>query len=263
VYLTGRSDNDPTLVSNDDVLTVKWDGNGVFQWASRLNGTGNGSDAARAIKVTSAGNIYVAGKTFAATSDYVLLKYNSSGVQQWIQTYDGGGSDDVSSMAIDNNENVYITGYSENVSGSDTDIVTIKYNSSGVQQWAKRYDGIAHGNDKGNAVTVDASGNVIVTGSTDIDNLSSTQNDDIVTLLYDASGTLQSAEERMTALHMAMMKVQMSLLDAQNNIYVTAIRHNSGGQILATRYSNTMLPEPFWIQQYITEQEMLMIYLPE
>jgi uncharacterized delta-60 repeat protein len=171
VYLSGRSDSDPTLASNDDVLTVKWDGNGVFQWASRLNGTGNGSDAARALKVTSAGNIYVAGKTFGSTSDYVLIKYNSSGVQQWIQTYDGGGSDDVSSLAIDNSENIYLTGFSENTLGSDTDIVTTKYNSAGVQQWVKRYDGPAHGNDKGEAVAVDGNGNVIVTGTSDIDNL--------------------------------------------------------------------------------------------
>ncbi len=190
VYVTGRSDSDiSNLISNDDILTIKYDTNGILQWATRYNGTGNLNDTGRVIKVSSTGNVYVGGRTSNGTNyDYIVLKYNSSGVQQWTNTYNSGGNDDGFFMEIDALENVYITGNSDNASKTSTDIVTIKINSSGTQQWLKRFEGTATGDDMADAIKIDASGSVIVAGTSDTDNSSTTINNDICLIKYDNNG---------------------------------------------------------------------------
>ena len=79
--------------------------------------------------------------------------------------YNGPGNlDDVARpIAVDRSGNVYITGYSEDPTNG-LDYLTIKYDSAGQQQWVKRYDGPVHDWDMPEAIAVDLSGNVYVTG---------------------------------------------------------------------------------------------------
>jgi hypothetical protein len=67
-------------------------------------------------------------------------------------------------VAVDASGNVYVTGTSDGL-GSSRDYATIRYDSLGVQKWLTRYDGSASGNDDAAGIAVDASGNVVITGS--------------------------------------------------------------------------------------------------
>jgi uncharacterized delta-60 repeat protein len=189
IYLTGKSDSDPTTTANEDVLTQKWDLNGNLIWTSRYNGTNNANDIAKFCVRTSTG-VYVAGRTFNGQNyDGLLIKYNTSGVQQWVKIISGIGHDEINSMTIDQNENVILTGVTQTVI-SDTNVVTIKYDPNGNQLWNKVFNGTAHGTDIGKFVAVDQSNNVVVCGNMDSDANSSTLNDDILLLKYDPSGNL-------------------------------------------------------------------------
>jgi hypothetical protein len=108
----------------------------------RYNGPGNGWDGANDLALDNLGNVYVAGHSYDTTSgyDYTIIKYSRTGNTIWKERYNGWlyGSDNVTSLAVDNFNNVYVTGISEG-SGSFADIATIKYSQT---------VGIEEGNDK-------------------------------------------------------------------------------------------------------------------
>jgi uncharacterized delta-60 repeat protein len=148
---------------------------------------GYGPSGARDIAVDNAGNVYVAGwGAYPDRSrDCLTMKYSSAGDTIWVRYYDGGANfyDDVYALALDDAGNVYVTGRSIG-SGNDYDIVTVKYNSAGVEQWAFMYDGAYGGDDEAYDIVVDDSGYVYVTGYT----YSLSTGSDWITIKYDDAG---------------------------------------------------------------------------
>ena len=81
----------------------------------------------------------------------------------------GNGYDEAKAIAVDPQGNVYITGTIGNVPSGPTccngDLIVVKYDKNGVQQWGMGYDGAGHGNDIGNSIALDHAGNVYVAGA--------------------------------------------------------------------------------------------------
>jgi hypothetical protein len=96
-----------------------------------------GSSAATSVAVDSGGNAYVTGYSSGinGTNNIVTIKYVPSGDQLWLQSYNGlnAGNDAGNAIAVDNNGNVYVTGY-ETLPGGGTGIVTIKYAPITIQR---------------------------------------------------------------------------------------------------------------------------------
>src|SRR6266576_3990501 len=90
VYVAGNSPGD---TSANDITTIKYNSLGQQQWVKRYNGPGNsddGTNGTNAIAVDSSGNVYVAGWSAGTeNTDYVVIKYNSNGDQQWAQGITG------------------------------------------------------------------------------------------------------------------------------------------------------------------------------
>ncbi len=166
----------------------------ALAWQRAYNGPPDQGDEAVSIAVDTAGNSYVTGSAFGSNStlDIVTIKYSPTGQQLWLQSYSGTANDNDQGvkLVIDDSANVYVTGYSNN-SGTGNDITTIKYNTAGVQQWARIYSGAFNGPDHGASVAVDGNGNVFVTGYETTSNFNYT---DMVTIMYNAGGTQQWAD---------------------------------------------------------------------
>jgi uncharacterized delta-60 repeat protein len=216
VYITGFSVGAGT---ESDYATIKYSNSGVEQWVARYDGPESSYDAATAIVLDPSGNIYVAGtsRDSATDDDYVAVKYNSSGVEQWVARYDGpaSGRDGARAMAIDSSGNVYVTGSSVGI-GTDNDYATVKYDPSGVEQWVVRYNGPANHWDDASAVAVDYTGNVCVAGrSVDAD-----LEDDYATVKYSASGVEQWVA-RYDGPANSYDDARAMAIDNAGNIYVT------------------------------------------
>jgi hypothetical protein len=119
--------------------------------------------------------------------DIYMVKYNENGMAQWATKIVGAGYDVPTELSVDNLGNIYIIGtYTSNsvtiynfVSGGnggaivlseygtlandgETNTFIVKYNTSGVVQWATRIGGDR--SNKFNGIVVDSSNNVYVTG---------------------------------------------------------------------------------------------------
>lgn len=187
VYVTGKSFS---TASGYDITTVKYNSAGVQQWVSRYNGSGNSDDWANGIGIDNSGNIYVCGQTVVVGSDFVLLKINSSGTQLWSKFYNGplGGGDAAIALNIDASSNIYVTGYSYGGGETDFDFATLKYDGSGNELWAKRFNSLGNGADIARAMTLDINGFVYVTGSST--GSSPTADSNFASIKYDPSGNL-------------------------------------------------------------------------
>lgn len=166
VYVTGGSD---FVAAGSDYYTIKYDAsNGNMVWGVQHNGVSNNIDAATAIALDANGNVFVTGRSFQTGQDlnYRTVMYNNSGVQQWATSYNGpvNSFDSPTKVKVDGSGNVYITGFSYGGQLLDNDYATIKYNNSGVQQWAERYNGPLSEEDNAYDLTIDNNGNVHVTG---------------------------------------------------------------------------------------------------
>jgi hypothetical protein len=188
-YVTGWGYMEPTdmMCGTINFITVKYSPFGEEMWVKTYNGTGNGEDKAVAIALDAAGNVYVGGTSYAGTNkeDYVIIKYNNNGAQQWVARYDGvsHNADYLHAMKLDRSGNIFATGSSYKT-GSAADYITLKYNSSGVLQWAARYNGPGNSDDIAFAIETDVNGYCFVTG----ESKGSGTNFDYATLKYDDSG---------------------------------------------------------------------------
>ncbi len=117
-----------------------------------------------AITVSQTGSVYTTGYSPApnGTNDIVTIKYDQNGNQIWLQRYSSpsGGNAAGNAIAVDNNGNVYVTGYDTTAQGG-TEIVTIKYSPVTLQ---RRSDGTvilqAQGS-PGEAFDIEASTNLL------------------------------------------------------------------------------------------------------
>lgn len=222
--------------SNQDYILLKYNSTGSLLWSKRYNGTGNGNDYLRAMKIDIDGNIIVTGRstgTGSALEDCVTIKYDNDGNLQWVQRYNGGSSDEGVSLTVDDSGNIYTCGY-KNLSAANPDYLVIKYLPDGTVAWLQTYNSASNAQDYAADIKVDIDGNVYVTGSSYV-----TPDFDYYTIKYNSQGVLQwgrryhggVGDDNANAL----------TLDADGNVYVTGKSKGTGtnSDILTIKYSAT------------------------
>ncbi|HXC05767.1 MAG TPA: SBBP repeat-containing protein [Bacteroidia bacterium] len=227
----------------NNAFITKLDSSGTVLWANSAGGTND--DRANGIALDASGNTWITGYFSSASAsfgtvsltntgsdDCFLAKYDASGAISWAKGTVGASNEIGYSVTADASGNAYVAGAfngSSMTAGTTTlnnqgndDAFALKYNASGTLQWAKAAGGTL--NDIGDAIAVDASGDVyvagyfaspsLVFGTTTLNNIGT--NNMFITK-YDGSGNVLwaekaggSSDDRINCMH----------LDADGNAYV-------------------------------------------
>ena len=193
IYITGYSDAEfagaiHSTAGNGRLVVLKFNSSGTLQWHTYY-GVG-GEEIGYSIATDTAGNVILAGTTsypwqggvnnnvnplhaFSGgqgfSTDFVLIKFNSSGAYQWHTFYGASESDDYPASITTNGTYIYLAGYSYGNWGSpihahaaERDIAVLKLNASGQHQWHTFYG--SNANDLGTGIATDLTGNLYISG---------------------------------------------------------------------------------------------------
>lgn len=252
---SGSGTSNLTSNGNSDIFISKLDASGNFLWAKSIGGSG--IDRGASIATDASGFVYITGSfqgivdfdpgsgisnlTSIGNSDMFIAKLDDYGNFLWAKAMGGTSGEAVYSIAIDASGNVYVTGFFQGTvdfdPGSGTynltsngarDIFVSKLNTSGNFLWAKAMGGI--GFDRGVSITIDASGNVYITGYfqeiVDFDpgsgtsNLTSNGGNDMFISKLDASGSFLWAKA----------------MEATGESYGSSITTDPSGNVYTTGY---------------------------
>jgi hypothetical protein len=212
-----------TSTAGTDIIVAKYTAGGYNLWSRTFGGNGNAEDKAFGIAADQL-NVYVTGYASvmhadSANSDCVTLKYNAWGGLSWSAFFNGEGNseDKAFGIAEDIDGSIYITGYSSRVNQSvmSTDYVTIRYSSSGSQEWVTYYNGTVNGNDNAAALALNSS-YVFVAGSSRGNN-----NDyDYATIRYMKSSGSEDAVSRYSMTGNS-QDIAEDIVAGSNAVYVT------------------------------------------
>ncbi|UCC97171.1 MAG: SBBP repeat-containing protein [Phycisphaerales bacterium] len=250
VYVTGEGDGGD---SRRDYTTIKYDPDGNVLWVAVYDGVGHHQDSARAIAIDKAGNVYVTGHSYTdnlTREDFATVKYDALGNEVWTARYIGpatppySGYDTSEAIAVDETGHVYVTGYSD-TPGTGYDYTTIEYDAQGIEQWVARYNGTSDSRDYAQAIALDASGCVYVTGYSQ--NLWTGQ--DYTTIKYDGNGT-----ELWTAIFDGGIyhndRARDITLDRNGCVYVTGYSYGHSTQYDCTTVKYDKAGNELWIMSY-------------
>ena len=179
-----------TSTGNYDIFVSKLNAAGNLVWAKAM-GNATSNDIGNSIAIDATGNVYTTGYfqgtvdfdpnagvlnlTSAGNADIFVSKLGATGNLVWAKSMGGTSNDFGNSIAVDASGNVYTTGYFGGTVDFDPnagdlnltstgflDIFVSKLNATGNLVWAKAMGGTT--NVVGFGITVDATGNVYITG---------------------------------------------------------------------------------------------------
>ncbi len=202
IYITGFTTSANNIASPNgyqtsyggqkDAFIAKFNPAGTaLLYGSYYGGTGN--DEGTAIKLDSAGNIFITGNTTSLTGisspgcyqpiigsadDGFLVRFNSSFDRQWGTYFGGNDVDYIAGLVLDFNQNLLFCGstMSTNCIGSNDayqpNLATIysydayfeRFNKTGVREKGTYFGGSS--NDHGRGIAIDNSGKIYIAGET-------------------------------------------------------------------------------------------------
>jgi hypothetical protein len=222
VYVTGYSSG-----NFFDYVTIKYSNAGVPLWTNSFRAAASFINLPKtALALGKKGEVFVAGTSVndASFASYATYAYSSEGMALWTNYYNGGSndSDKASGIAVDNRNNVFVTGTSDKAVGG-SDFVTVAYSVAGNPLWTNRFDGPGGGADSAKAIAVNDRGNVFVGGGCA---LFSDGGPSFGTVAYSRKGSLLwtniytviGGDDVVTAMG----------TDSHGNVYVTGYSVNTG-----------------------------------
>jgi hypothetical protein len=179
-----------TSLSGDyDAFISKFSAAGKCLWSTYYGG--KATDYSYAITLDKSKNSYITGYTRSdygiatnnvhqiklySSSDVFVAKLSPSGQLEWGTYYGGSNEDEAYSIALDKDNNSYITGYTGSTNGISTssvhqstnggyyDVFVAKFTSSGALSWGSYFGGKAE--ERGFSIALNKSNDIFITGNT-------------------------------------------------------------------------------------------------
>ena len=195
-----------------DYYIAKYDSSNTLVLYKQFGSVG-GNTYPFGIGLDGSGNIYVTGNVSGVglyglrvgTFDYFIAKYNSSGTLLWGKEVGAVvGDNQPNGLVVDSDGNSYIAGFARTnlsgethigVSGTNYNAFIAKFDTSGALIWTRLVGGVGATSDA-RAISLDSTGNVLVTGytlvaisGTGLSGFTQTGTTDYFILKYDSDGT--------------------------------------------------------------------------
>jgi len=161
LYITGVSEGD--IILNDGVTA------GAFIMKLSLDGEKIWEKQFKDFRIFNNSSLSIKNKHIYLTAsqenengifELLLFKFEMDGNIVWRKTHYGGSDLINSGIAVDNYENIYLTGYYDNNVGNKHDIYVVKYNKDGNYEWRKEFGS----NKNDNGVSIIVKDHVYITG---------------------------------------------------------------------------------------------------
>jgi len=215
------------------------------EWVQRFTSDSVRNEGVNDMFVDAQGNVYVTGSQRQTTNtniQSVTVKYNSQGVQQWIQNYIAPNDNGAFTRAIhvDAAGNVYVTGESDIFSGGANKMLVIKYNPSGTQLWSYLFQYGSNNYCGGFDIITDLAGNVYVTGeyATDVTTLNN-----MYIAKFSASGGLIGQ----TFIHVGSEGARKIALDGAGKVVIAGycnINQTDSNRFIVAKFEQNL--DPVW-----------------
>jgi len=241
--------------SNTDAFLAKISASGTLLFMQTYDYTlAAGWDNFQAMAINEAGtDIYVTGSSWGGTTtgtDFVTIKYKTSGVSQWVQRYNGlvSGSDEPYSIVIDKSGNVYSAGVSYGGVTANKDVAIAKYSSSGTPIGYQRYS-VGSNVEEAYNIRIDANQNLYLAGY---------NNGDVLILKFNSALILQWSKMYNSPANGNDATSDM-ILDNSGNLYITGYSMGIGtnydyltikySQVVGITQNSNEVPEAYTLHQ--------------
>lgn len=229
--------------TNIDYYTVKCNSTGDTVWTATYNNPlSNLNDIPKAMVESDNQTICITGVTDISITglDMLTLKYNQSGILQWVRIYGDINSDSGIDVATDLNGNSIITGYAR-LGQTYPRYCTIKYLPNGDTAWVRIYHHPQNNWETPQNISTDNTGNIVITGT----GVMNPFGNNIVTVKYDTFGNLlwqKSYSHPYNGYSFSLLNNNEALaLDKIDNIYITGVNNlwpRNARDLVAFKYNS-------------------------
>ena len=177
----------PLVSTGDsDIFVAKYNPGGAHVWSQRYGTGANATQEGHAIAVDGSGNVVVTGlfggtvnfgggalTNLGSGVDIFLAHLDASGAHNWSKRFGGPGPDIGSSVAVDGDNNVLLTGFFDGTADfgggavasvdNSEDVFVAQYDLMGTHLWSQTFGG-DWDSDRGEGIVVDGGGNILFTG---------------------------------------------------------------------------------------------------
>jgi hypothetical protein len=145
-----------------DAWLIRTDSGGREEWSKTFGSVGY--DFVNSVQQTTDGGYVVAGSTLfdEGDTDAWLIKTDSSGNEEWSQTYGGTGQEEGRAVQQTSDGGYIMVGHTTSYGAGDEDVWLVKTDASGNERWNRTYGGPAW--ERGYSVQETSDGAYVVAG---------------------------------------------------------------------------------------------------